>query len=307
MKKQHLKPDSHGVIIPPTPKLHLVKGGKKALSAIEANQADAIFEQLGISPPDEMTPDSSKTNNGEKSSEHLQAIKDVELFRAGKINATELRKRYVSTYTNWSGMKQRCRANPKTGKSPAALHPSLEKFADLLEILGPRPQKSWSIDRIDPTGPYSPDNVRWASKTTQSRNRTNSKFITYKGVRKHQLEWAEIYGVSPDTYRMRRRDGCTDEEIIEGKGLRGSSCNFSRDDWTYTPWPEGNELNWEKQYQRDKHPSECRLHFLRRYAQQRLHAIQEEIELLSIPDDEGIPSRTTAEQAKWDKRGGPVP
>lgn len=263
------------------PKLHLVQ---------EDSQPDDIFEQVGLSHPKEIKPSSSEINKTEKSPEHLQAIKDVELFRAKKITATELKRKYASTYTNWSGMKTRCRADPKTGISPVALHPSFDRFADFLEIMGPRPLKSWSIDRKVATGPYSPDNVRWASKTTQARNRSNTVTMTCpEGITRPLVEWAEIKGKNPGTYRGQKRDGWTDEEILNGRRPLPTRSALqrpqsSRDPFEYTPWHPKIREAFERRYQRYGWSGEHRLAFAKRYTEEWMAAITEEAERCWWPD-----------------------
>lgn len=44
-------------------------------------------------------------------------------------------------------------------------------FENFLAYMGEKPEKSYSLDRIDNNRGYEPGNVRWASKETQSRNR----------------------------------------------------------------------------------------------------------------------------------------
>lgn len=44
-----------------------------------------------------------------------------------------------------------------------------------LADVGRRPSPAHSLDRIDPAGNYCPANVRWATKTTQSRNTRNHR------------------------------------------------------------------------------------------------------------------------------------
>lgn len=291
MKKYIIKQESHSDTEAdhPAPKLYLVKGGSKPASDNATKNLQDIYEQVGLSHPKEIEPSSTETNETEKSPQHIQAIVDVEQFRAGKIKATELRKRHPETYKNWSGMKQRCKADPQTGISPVALHSSFVKFADFLAIMGPRPLQSWSLDRINPTGPYSPDNVRWASKTTQARNRTNTVYLAYKGQTLPLVEWAEMNDENPDTYRMRKRSGWTDEEIIEG--CRSSPASFAQqrpqylsDPFDYTPWPREVREKMEGFYQRERWRQEHRLAFMKRYAAKQLDNFTKVAEDVSWPD-----------------------
>lgn len=81
-------------------------------------------------------------------------------------------------------MIQRCE-NPKDkryarygGRGIKVCQRWKESFAAFLEDVGPRPEGKgpggralYSIDRIENDGDYAPGNVRWATTTTQARNR----------------------------------------------------------------------------------------------------------------------------------------
>lgn len=289
MKKQCVEQQLLGDAIPSLPKLYLVKDAGKGGSNLGVSQPEEISELVGLPYPKEIEASPSETANPEISPEHRQAIEDVDLLNAGLITRTELRKRYLKTYKNWDDMKQRCKADPETGMRPIALDASFENFPDFLKIVGPRPEPSWSLDRIDHTGPYSPSNVRWASKETQSRNRSNTVYLTAREKTKPLVVWAEELGTNPDTLRRRKRDGWTDEEIIEGTRSwtkhSPSQPVTSQKHWDYTPWQPGNREAMERLYQRYGWREENRLRFAKRYPMDRLSRIKEEIFMCWWPDD----------------------
>jgi|TARA_R110000823_G_scaffold210670_1_gene341106 hypothetical protein len=47
-------------------------------------------------------------------------------------------------------------------------------FLSFYKDMGRKP-KGMSLDRVDPSGDYSPDNCRWSNNTTQSRNQATRK------------------------------------------------------------------------------------------------------------------------------------
>jgi hypothetical protein len=85
--------------------------------------------------------------------------------------------------------------------------------------MGDRPGPGYSIDRIDTFGSYSPKNCRWATSTVQSRNRRNTIYVNFKGIRYAFTELCEISGIrgSNAIKRCRRRlkRGWKVEDIIK--------------------------------------------------------------------------------------------
>lgn len=89
------------------------------------------------------------------------------------------------TYNVWKSMRARCN-NPKRsdyaryGGAGITVDPRWDSFANFLADMGERPSDPpgwdgrvayWTLDRIDPSRGYGPDNCRWATWSEQARNR----------------------------------------------------------------------------------------------------------------------------------------
>jgi hypothetical protein len=92
-------------------------------------------------------------------------------------------------YTAWQSMKERC-SNPNRadfrnyggrGIRVCEAWTGRDGFRRFLEHVGPRPDTSHSLDRINPNGHYEPGNVRWASSHVQSKNRRPQRSIEWNG------------------------------------------------------------------------------------------------------------------------------
>lgn len=132
----------------------------------------------------------------------------------------------TNAHRSWIAMLQRC-YNPKCerfdvygGRGITVCERWRESFANFYADMGERPP-SMSLDRIDSNLGYSKENCRWASTKDQSRNKTNSLFVTIGGERRTLAEWAEISGINYHTLHKRIRLGFSADRLLEdGNGHR---------------------------------------------------------------------------------------
>lgn len=68
-----------------------------------------------------------------------------------------------------------------------------------------------TIDRIDNSKGYSPDNCKWSTRTQQNRNRRSNHIIDGKTI----SEWAEESGINVQTLQSRIGRGMTLEQAIK--------------------------------------------------------------------------------------------
>ncbi len=123
-------------------------------------------------------------------------------------------------YIAWQHIKARC-LNPTDrnyvnygGRGITICDAWRNDFAAFLDGVGYRPSSSHTIDRIDNDGGYFPGNVRWATRTTQARNRRITKLLTVDGVTRPQSEWASVFGLLPKTLNARLKLGWTVERAL---------------------------------------------------------------------------------------------
>lgn len=123
------------------------------------------------------------------------------------------------TYGIWKGIRKRC-LNPKDkrfcdyGGRGISICKRWDNYQNFLDDMGEAP-KNHSIDRIDVNKGYSPENCRWATKTTQARNTRNSLVFSIRGKTKHLKEWCEITGINYHTaYQRIFRLGWSPEDAL---------------------------------------------------------------------------------------------
>lgn len=75
--------------------------------------------------------------------------------------------------------------------------------------------KSLSLDRIDNSRDYGPDNCRWVTTADQNRNRTNSKMAVYLGDRVSITATCAEHDIKPKTIYKRLKQDMEFEDAID--------------------------------------------------------------------------------------------
>ena len=92
------------------------------------------------------------------------------------------------------------------------------KFKEWSEQNGFR--EDLTLDRIDVNGDYCPENCRWATVKEQNRNKRNTIYLTYKGKKISQSQFAEDFNIKYYRVAALRKKGLIGEEILEKLGVK---------------------------------------------------------------------------------------
>ena len=137
------------------------------------------------------------------------------------LKEANMRRKEVPEYNIWKGMRARCSSpcNAKTGNYQSNGISVCERWNDFrlfLDDMGNRPSEKHSIDRIDNSKGYSPENCRWATQSEQCKNRGSfNKIFTYDGKTMVLKDWARYFGIKYTTLFQRiYRKGLSFEEAI---------------------------------------------------------------------------------------------
>jgi hypothetical protein len=194
------------------------------------------------------------------------------------LSPNDLRLKYTSTYDSWRNMKQRA----KLGYTIA---PQFASFATFLFHMGPRPHRSYTLDRLDVHNrTYGPGLCEWRDKKAQANNRTCTIYLTYDNETLPLTVWAARTKQKPDTLRSRKTKGWSDAEIIFGK----KSIVYDDKDFYESMWPDNSERvdYWENSYLTNKYENESRVAYLMQHCRKELSILDAWYEENYIGDDD---------------------
>ena len=121
----------------------------------------------------------------------------------------------------WYGMKYRCTC-PKSrsykdygGRGITVCSEWLDNDKAFIEwafLNGYKP--GLTLDRIDNSKGYSPENCRWTTRSVQQNNTRKNRSITLCGETHNYSEWARILGISKAAFGRRLNSGWNEDRIL---------------------------------------------------------------------------------------------
>lgn len=130
-------------------------------------------------------------------------------------------------YKSWLAMKRRC-------DFPDELHKKYykdkeitycEEWKDFICFskwaLSNEYVDGYTIERLDNSKGYFPENCTWIPAKDQNKNKTNKSHLIIDGVDKSYTEWANEYGLRENTIRMRVKYGWSGKDLLKPTKKKG--------------------------------------------------------------------------------------
>ena len=128
--------------------------------------------------------------------------------------------RITPEYRTWQHMIGRCTCpTDKTFHRYGARGISvcdrwLKSFDQFLFDMGRRPSAAHSLDRINNSGDYEPENCRWATRREQANNRSSTITVSHFGRNELLTDLADSSGHTYSTIYYRYRAGLRDADLV---------------------------------------------------------------------------------------------
>lgn len=131
---------------------------------------------------------------------------------APRVHGHKISGKASPTYSSYMSMKSRCSnpcmpCYPKYGGNGVEICESWKaSFVNFLADMGERPAGT-TLDRIDNSKGYFPDNCRWATPKQQGNNRTTNKILTIGGKQLTMQQHCDDAGLYKRTFMERLKMG----------------------------------------------------------------------------------------------------
>ncbi len=133
----------------------------------------------------------------------------------GYASGLKLKTEYIS----WQSMISRCSNSngdkyKNYGGRGITVSKEWREFKNFIRDMGNKPDKSYSLDRIDVNGNYCKENCRWATQKTQMNNTSCNRVLEYNGKTKTTAQWASETGIGHSTIWVRLKLGWSVEDTL---------------------------------------------------------------------------------------------
>lgn len=133
------------------------------------------------------------------------------------------------TYSSWASMMMRAEwgCHPSYaiyGAIGIGVDPRWRDFMNFKQDMGDRPPNT-SLDRIDNSKGYWPENCRWATRKEQALNMKKTLFVLCQGVKTQSMLLCEQLGISVKAWRaMKYRNGGCQKTAFAAYGVTVELC-----------------------------------------------------------------------------------
>ncbi len=131
-----------------------------------------------------------------------------------------LRGKYPAEAGVYESAKKRCRYE----KHPSykyygakGIEFRFRSFTEFFNEVGPRPNSSYSLDRINSLSHYEVGNIRWATVEQQMNNRRDNHFLVFNGKEMTISQLSRKFSLEPSTVRRRLLRGLCMDCVVSPK------------------------------------------------------------------------------------------
>lgn len=122
-------------------------------------------------------------------------------------------------YEVWKSIKKRCGEKAKESSYSRRGIKICDRWKNSFENfyidMGKRPSPAYSIDRINNDEGYCPENCRWATIETQSRNKSTNRYVLFRGENKIITDWIREFSLCRRSFYNEIKKGKSYEETLE--------------------------------------------------------------------------------------------